>query len=217
MIVKKTKQLGNFRRGINLYIPTGRTSAPIIPQGINVATTSAFVAEFYETFYNLIGSNGYFTKNSSSEFSLDGTNNRYLSYGGNWYVWDFSGKNPQEIYQNTSATNPLFIPETGWNGLAKFYTGTSPTIPYSTNSFVVTSAVGSMSSLIVGLTFTKINANTWTANGGEWIIQGNDLQIFQWQNYDGKNTSTYSQTKALSSGIPTFGWLYNTNVVFTPQ
>jgi hypothetical protein len=202
-----------IKKNTTFKIPrTGSTALA----GIDVANTSAFVAEFYETYYNLISSNGYFSKNSSSQFSLFGVNDRYLEYGGNWYIWDFSGKNPYTIYQNTSATNPLFIPETGWNGLAKFYTGTSPTIPYSTNSFVVTSAVGTMG-LIVGLTFTKINSNTWTANGGEWIIQGSDLQIFQLQNYDGKNTSTYSQTRALSSGIPTFGWLYSKNIVFTPQ
>lgn len=39
MIVKKTKQLGSFKRGINLYVPKKIVSAP--PSGIVVATTNA--------------------------------------------------------------------------------------------------------------------------------------------------------------------------------
>jgi hypothetical protein len=187
---------------------TGSTA----PAGIDVANTSAFVAEFS----NLTPFNGKFLKNSASEFYLQSSNQKYLSYDGNWFLWDFAGKYPQEIYRNISATNSVFIPETGWGGSAKFYTGTSPTIPYSTNSFVVTSAVGQMS-LIVGLIFTKIDANTWTASGGTWIIQGADLSLFSLINFDGKNYNTYSYGYALSSGIPTVGWMYSNNIVFTPQ
>lgn len=42
MIVKGTKQLGSFKRGINIYVPK-RISAPPAPSGINVATTNAIV------------------------------------------------------------------------------------------------------------------------------------------------------------------------------
>jgi hypothetical protein len=198
-----------IKKNTTFKIPrTGSTA----PAGIDVPNTSAFVAEFS----NLTYFNGKFSKSSASQFALLASNNKYLSYDGNWYLWDFAGKYPQETYRNNLATNPVFIPETGWDGSVKFYTGTSPTIPYSTNSFVVTSAVGQMS-IIVGLTFTKIDANTWTASGGTWIIEGDDLSSFSLINFDGKNYNTYSYGYALSSGIPTLGWQYSTNIVFTPQ
>lgn len=197
-----------IKKNTTFKIPrTGSTA----PAGIDVANTSAFVAEFT----NITYFNGRFSKDSPSQFSLNASNNKYLSYDGNWYLWDFAGKYPVEYYRNTSATNPLFIPETGWNGSARFYVGTSPTIPYSTNSFVVTSAVGQMS-IIVGLTFTKTGPFAWTASGG-WIIEGADLSVFSLINFDGKNYNTYSYARALSSGIPTVGWAYSTNIVFTPQ
>jgi hypothetical protein len=39
MIVKRTKQLGNFKKGINLYVPT-RRRVSAAPAGIVVATTN---------------------------------------------------------------------------------------------------------------------------------------------------------------------------------
>jgi hypothetical protein len=39
MIVKKTKQLGSFKRGINLYVPKKRI-VPAAPSGIPVSTTT---------------------------------------------------------------------------------------------------------------------------------------------------------------------------------
>jgi hypothetical protein len=41
MIVKKTKQLGNFKKGINLYVPKKRIVSTLI-SGIVVATTNSF-------------------------------------------------------------------------------------------------------------------------------------------------------------------------------
>jgi hypothetical protein len=41
MIVKKTKQLGNFKKGINLYVPRRRSSSA--PSGIPVASTTSVV------------------------------------------------------------------------------------------------------------------------------------------------------------------------------
>ena len=41
MIVKGTKQLGNFKRGVNLYVPKRKTSAA--PSGIPVASTASVV------------------------------------------------------------------------------------------------------------------------------------------------------------------------------
>ena len=42
MILKDTKQLGNFKRGINLYIPKRKTSAAA-PSGLPVASTPSIV------------------------------------------------------------------------------------------------------------------------------------------------------------------------------
>ena len=46
MIVKGTKQLGNFKRGVNLYVPKRRSAAP---SGIPVASTNTInvVDNFY--------------------------------------------------------------------------------------------------------------------------------------------------------------------------
>jgi hypothetical protein len=48
MIVKKTKQLGNFKKGINLYVPKKRIVSAA-PSGIPVATTNTInvVDNFY--------------------------------------------------------------------------------------------------------------------------------------------------------------------------
>jgi hypothetical protein len=48
MIVKKTKQLGNFKKGTNLYVPKKRI-VPAVPSGIVVATTNTInvVDNFY--------------------------------------------------------------------------------------------------------------------------------------------------------------------------
>ena len=64
MIVKKTKQLGNFKKGINLYVPRRRSSSA--PSGIPVASTaSVTVAGFTggNTTYN-----GTYTKKTSGGF-----------------------------------------------------------------------------------------------------------------------------------------------------
>ena len=47
MIVKGTKQLGNFKRGVNLYIPKRRSAAP---SGIPVASTASVVISGNATF-----------------------------------------------------------------------------------------------------------------------------------------------------------------------
>jgi hypothetical protein len=42
MIVKKTKQLGNFKKGINLYVPK-KIIVPAAPSGLPAASTSSIV------------------------------------------------------------------------------------------------------------------------------------------------------------------------------
>jgi len=74
MIVKKTKQLGNFKRGINLYVPKKRSE----PSGIPVVSTNAIVLS------GLIGGyfsqlNGTYTK-SAIPFYGAGTNEPSVVY-----------------------------------------------------------------------------------------------------------------------------------------
>ena len=74
MIVKKTKQLGNFKRGVNLYVSKRRSAAP---SGIPVASTSQIIVT------NSGGFNGTYIKRSSGTMItfafglLQGTGNSY--------------------------------------------------------------------------------------------------------------------------------------------
>lgn len=43
MIVKGTKQLGSFKRGINIYVPKRKSATPPVPAVIPVATTNAIL------------------------------------------------------------------------------------------------------------------------------------------------------------------------------
>jgi len=47
MIVKGTRQLGNFKRGINIYVPK-RISTPPAPSGIVAATAGNLLITFWE-------------------------------------------------------------------------------------------------------------------------------------------------------------------------
>lgn len=68
MIVKGTKQLGNFKRGVYLYIPKRKTTAA--PSGIEVATTaSVTVAGF--TGDILIANGTYIKQSTGYSFSSD--------------------------------------------------------------------------------------------------------------------------------------------------
>lgn len=81
MIVKGTKQLGNFKRGINIYVPK-RIVAPA-PSGIVVASTNQIIVTNAGSF------NGTYIKRSSGADLtipyglLEGTGNSYsISEGG---------------------------------------------------------------------------------------------------------------------------------------
>jgi hypothetical protein len=41
MIVKGTKQLGSFKRGVNIYVPKKKVIVPAAPSGIPVASTNS--------------------------------------------------------------------------------------------------------------------------------------------------------------------------------
>ena len=63
MIVKKTKQLGSFKKGINLYVPKKRIVSAA-PSGIVVATTNTI--NVVDTFN--LGQTVSLTKNTSTEY-----------------------------------------------------------------------------------------------------------------------------------------------------
>jgi hypothetical protein len=64
MIVKKTKQLGSFKRGINLYVPRRRSSSA--PSGIPVASTASVTIANYTPHPNIIADNAeFFTANTT--------------------------------------------------------------------------------------------------------------------------------------------------------
>jgi hypothetical protein len=195
----------------------GFRSAPVsaggsaAPTGINVATTTDFVVEFY----GLAPLNSYFSKTSSTRFASPITNEFYMEYNGtHWYIWDFQGKYPSTRYNNTSATDPLFIPSTGWNGTSFFYTTTSPTIPMSTNSFIITSPDYTP---FKNELFVKYDANNWFAQGGNINLVGSSLGTWSINIYNGKYNVEATRAKALSSGIPTRAWAGYSNLTFTPQ
>jgi hypothetical protein len=199
-----------IKKNTTFKIPrTGSTA----PAGIDVANTSAFVAEFRAQ----VGFNGYFSKSTPTSWSQAIAGNNSLRYDTSWYLYDESGKTPN-IQRNSTATNPLFIPTTGWVDsyvdTTIFYTGSSPTIPYSTNSFIITAGFFPD---VRNVLFTKINANTWQTIDGIFKFQGNDLGSFSFEVYNGKYFSTYSYARALSSGIPTFAWRYQGSMTAVPQ
>jgi len=64
MIVKKTKQLGNFKKGINLYVPRRRSSSA--PSGIPVASTASVTIANYTPHPNILADNAqFFTANTT--------------------------------------------------------------------------------------------------------------------------------------------------------
>jgi hypothetical protein len=197
------------RRGFrSATVSAGGSAAPT---GINVATTTNFVAEFY----GLPASSGYFTKTSPISFASLLTTDLYIQYNGtHWYVWDFKGKEPSIRWNNTSATDPLFIPSTGWNGTSFFYTTTSPTIPTSTNSFIITSPNYAP---FKNELLQKYDAYNWFEQGGNINLGGESLGYWAINIYNGKYFVEVTRAKALSSGIPTAGWIGYSNLTFTPQ
>jgi hypothetical protein len=136
MIVKKTKQLGNFKKGINLYVPT-RRRVSAAPSGIPVASTNTI---------NVVDTFGYngtiaLSKISSTLYAVS-TNfiygstyceaysdyvNVYIAQirlikEGDYWIYRYEGiYNCEENYsQNSDISSVLevtngIIPTTGWS------------------------------------------------------------------------------------------------------
>jgi hypothetical protein len=100
MIVKKTKQLGSFKKGINLYIPRR-------PSGIPVATTNTLIVTDPEGVFT-----GTYLKDGQGNGGYQpGGGDNGLFYDGSWY---FYNSDSARIRSHPTATDPNFIPETGW-------------------------------------------------------------------------------------------------------
>jgi|GEM_PF-5326133 len=111
MIVKKTKQLGNFKKGINLYVPKKRIVSA--PSGIPVASTTQ--VNLTAPFYYL---DGIHTKRTSGSIvdgiEIIGAGVGYLAFGyGNAYPNIILSPNTS-VYDHYGAQE-LIPSEAGWN------------------------------------------------------------------------------------------------------
>jgi hypothetical protein len=105
MILKGAKQLKNFKKGINLYVPKRIVSAA--PSGIPVATTNEIIVTDPEGVFT-----GNYLKDGQGNGGyqpLGGDNG--LFYNGGWY---FYNSDSGRTRSHPTATDPNFIPETGW-------------------------------------------------------------------------------------------------------
>jgi hypothetical protein len=118
MIVKKTKQLGNFKKGINLYVPTRRIVSAA-PAGISLTAPTIYGSGL--TLDNgLIISNGSmnnpYTLTSPGNW-IDSTNIASVYYDGEWifsvraFFYGFMSVR-STVARNTASSASL--PTSGW-------------------------------------------------------------------------------------------------------
>jgi hypothetical protein len=138
MIVKKTKQLGNFKKGINLYVPRKRISAT--PTTLPLSTPNLYFSglTFYNpysvgvTYYDINFQNPY-TRNSNELWR----GGRYayvqdqLNYvGGSWnlmancYIDDGYDYYETSIVVATNSAPSSAIPLAGWVNQGSVMAGT---------------------------------------------------------------------------------------------
>ena len=128
MIVKRTKQLGSFKRGVNIYVPKKKIVVPAAPSGIVVASTLYIII-------NGTGGNadGTYTRSTASSASTpEPVAGTYNYYKGNFYLTSPSNTNyngdypdnqwtlgvssdPASIISFNPSTDPTIIPTSGWN------------------------------------------------------------------------------------------------------
>jgi len=131
MIVKKTKQLGNFKKGINLYVPKKRIVSAA-PSGIPVASTSQIIVSnngIVVGVYN--NGNGTYTRDGlyngsggdTVYYAFDTDGNAKIALGGNylvnggmggvsWYVGYYYDN--EFTYSFNPSTDANYIPTSGW-------------------------------------------------------------------------------------------------------
>jgi len=126
MIVKKTKQLRSFKKGINLYVPRRRSSSA--PSGIPVASTNRVYFEGGVNNYF-----GYVYKSFETEYN--GSESPYNDYYYEVQIAFFSGVwTVRERY--TFDGNVLSERNSTASGIA----GYIPTSGWSNNDFNITAA-----------------------------------------------------------------------------
>ena len=122
MIVKGTKQLGNFKRGVNLYVPKRRSAAA--PSGIPLSTTNILLGGFVTDGFLNINPPFPLYKSGDTWIIVNGSPNNptsanisvsYVVGQGAWFI------NLQNLGEDgffyTAATNTApstSIPTTGW-------------------------------------------------------------------------------------------------------
>lgn len=137
MIVKGTKQLGSFKRGINIYIPKKQIVIPPAPSGIPVASTNAvnvtisgygtitFTKGTFTNVGNVVSGTAYI--DNSAWFTLLSPNTIInFCYGpfnvapNQWRIsqWeDYGDCSPTELFliSTISSTDTNYIPTIGWS------------------------------------------------------------------------------------------------------
>jgi hypothetical protein len=119
MIVKKTKQLGNFKKGINLYIPRR-------PNGIPVGSTNDIIISNFPNLYGQQNAGGSVTctKYNTSAYSnpaFGQEGSMYLEFLNNQWVFSlnylYDGE-PYNSFSSYSAGISSIIPIVGWSPIA---------------------------------------------------------------------------------------------------
>jgi hypothetical protein len=136
MIVKKTKQLGNFKKGINLYVPKKRI-ASAAPSGIPVASTTAVNVVFGSSSYTYnreaYPSIIYYAYSPQADNTWIVILNFNYEISSTWVLSEYSigfngegdpEQGPLSIRATNSSTNSAVIPTTGWT----YTLGTGPTV-----------------------------------------------------------------------------------------
>jgi hypothetical protein len=110
MIVKGTKQLGSFKRGINLYVPKKKVVAPPAPSGIVAATAGNLVI----TFDDYPGTATYQKYSDTFWAYIEGDFQWYLTWDlDSDSKWDLRIDDPVARAKSQVATSAI-IPTTGW-------------------------------------------------------------------------------------------------------
>jgi len=128
MIVKKTKQLGNFKKGINLYVPTRRivsaapSNIPLSQANISLTGFSYTSPSYTDYSFSLISRSVTLAKQSNTFWYLDYNDpsnptgyDILLTFQGG--MWKISVRYFDPDFIDLAATNPALntsIPVTGW-------------------------------------------------------------------------------------------------------
>jgi hypothetical protein len=111
MIIKDTRQLGSFRRGIDLYVPKRRVVSAA-PSGIPVATTNSVIVS--NSTPTQVG--GTYSKQTPETYRAGGAFTRFL-------IWNYEVPNRWTLINFSTGFGPVVhptwsdqtqIPTSGW-------------------------------------------------------------------------------------------------------